>query len=161
MVEGLMAYLQSWGNTGTFDKWPLLGLWLAAVIPVGFLMIRSDLKKHIIPNSMVLIIAIWGLLFGEGNIPFRLVVGVLTLAILCLVAHYVTRALGKSAMGGGDIKLIVAFSMLSSLTFMGAALGAIVQGIFRWGFRDNEYPIAPGLVAGALVGLVASTLLRL
>jgi prepilin peptidase CpaA len=113
------------------------GLWAASLAALAAAA-GSDLKERIIPNRLVLLVAAAGLAIGFTSWPSLVWVGI-------LAAMFLVCALGVLAhfnwLGGGDVKLIAAASLLArpdriiSLLFAIAFAGGFLSLVYlvrRW-----------------------------
>ncbi len=110
----------------------LLTISLVALVDAAL----ADLRRRIVPNRHVLLIAVCGvglrLWFEPGLIWFSLLAATLVVIALGLLAHH-------EWIGGGDVKLIGAVTLLFPLSDIGAVLLGIA--------------IAGGLMGGAYLAI--------
>ena len=113
----------------------LLTISLVALVDAALV----DLRRRIVPNRHVLLIAVCGvglrLWVEPGSIWFNLLAATLVLVALGLLAHH-------EWIGGGDVKLIAAVTLLFPLSDIGALLLGIA--------------IAGGLMGGAYLAMRAT-----
>jgi len=138
-----------------------LGLILAAGAAV-----HSDLTRRQIPHLLCAAIAILALVFaiGEGGwaglVDFACRLGLAIVIALPLMLLFVIRALG-----GGDVKLLLALLlwvpasdmplMLAIVVLTGAAMAAALGLVKRWFcFRPATVPYGLAIVTGALAVLL-------
>lgn len=116
-------------------------LW-AAVLAVLAVAAGIDLRRRIIPNETVALIAAGGvalsLLSRPGSTLFSLSIGVIVLLALLVVAHF-------NVLGAGDAKLIAATTLLVppdrvALLLMAIALaGGLLSGVYLAAFHGLEH----------------------
>ena len=128
-------------------------------------LVMTDLEHKLIPNRMLYPgTAITAALLGVGSLldqtPGRLA-GALSGAALCLVGMGLLAALGKGALGMGDVKLSALLGLVCGYQGMWLALWAILSGFLIGGVaaallvvtgaarRHTRIPFAPALVAGS------------
>ncbi len=96
-------------------------LWMAALAAL-FWSAVTDFKTRIIPNEMVLLVALSGLALGlglrPGQIWLNLLAALLVFLTLGILCHY-------RAIGGGDVKLTAALMLLVRPDRAGLLLAAI------------------------------------
>lgn len=107
-------------------------LWVASF---GVLVVAAgnDLKERIIPNRLVLLVAMGGLALGVTSRPSLVWISILAAVVLVfllgVLAHF-------KLLGGGDVKLIAAVSLLVPPDRIGSLLVAIafVGGLLSLGY---------------------------
>lgn len=97
-------------------------LWATVLLALSFSAVM-DLRLRIIPNEIVLLVAACGvaltLLNNPATLWISLLTGLLVLLGLGVVAHF-------DVIGGGDVKMIAATTLLVPLDGVGSLLAAIV-----------------------------------
>jgi leader peptidase (prepilin peptidase) / N-methyltransferase len=122
-----------------------------------------DLEHRIVPNKILLPLAVWGIavaaLVRPGDLPGCLIAGAgaFTALLLTAIAY-------PAGMGMGDVKLAGVMGLYLGLSVLPALLVAFLAGsvvgiamLVKHGAaaRKQGVPFAPFLAAGALVGLLA------
>ncbi|HWK95901.1 MAG TPA: A24 family peptidase [Pseudolabrys sp.] len=105
-----------------------------------------DLRSRIIPNGLVISVASSGLLFGAISRPYSLWISIVA-ALLVLVVLSALSHLGT--LGGGDVKLMAAATLLvapahiagllMAIVVMGGAVSAIYLAL-GWALRRLAQP---------------------
>ena len=151
-------YLLTYSYTSTF------GDLLKLLVLFSLLLIISliDLKRHIIPNTLVLAVLAWGVFWQIINPPVTW-----PLAFLGLLLGggflFLAAVISRGGMGGGDIKLMLAagFYLGPALTaqalfiavFAGALVGLLLL-LFRIKKRKDPIPFGPFLCFGIITALL-------
>ncbi len=136
---------------------------------VSLLIITSftDIEQQIIPNILIFLGLIFGLLFSLTNITINfldailgLIVGAGSLLIIALISLLIIR---KEGMGGGDIKLlgVIGLFMGWKMTLLTFLFSIYLGGLFsilllplRIKKRDDYIPFAPFISLATLVTLL-------
>ena len=120
-----------------------------------------DIKKHIIPDKIVLLMAlnrvVWFFILGE---PFLDTINTILIsfcmpALLLLVVLAMDKITGKETMGGGDIKLLMVMSMYLDWTqilltlFLGSVTGILAFFIKK--DYSNGIAFGPFLALGCVL----------
>jgi leader peptidase (prepilin peptidase) / N-methyltransferase len=146
--------------TRGFDAGLLLELpFVAMLIAVADI----DLEHRIVPNKILLPLAVWGIavaaLVRPGELPECLIAGAAAFTALLL-----TALAYPAGMGMGDVKLAGVMGLYLGLSVLPALLVAFLAGsvvgiamMVQQGAaaRKKGVPFAPFLAAGAIVGLLA------
>jgi leader peptidase (prepilin peptidase)/N-methyltransferase len=143
-----------------FDAGLLLDLPFAAML---IAVADIDLEHRIVPNKILLPLAVWGIavtaIVRPGSLVECLVAGAAAFTALLL-----TALAYPAGMGMGDVKLAgvmglyLGVSVLPGLLFAflaGSVVGIAIMAKHGAGARKKGVPFAPFLAAGALVGLLA------
>ncbi len=69
----------------------------------------TDLKQRIIPNELVLVVALSGLLLGLAMRPGQVCISLVVAALIFLMLGFLCR---YGVLGGGDVKLMAAVTLL-------------------------------------------------
>ena len=122
-----------------------------------------DLEHRIVPNKILLPLAVWGIavtaIVRPGSLAECLIAGAAAFTALLL-----TAVAYPAGMGMGDVKLAGVMGLYLGLSVIPALLIAFLAGsivgiamIVKYGAkaRKKGVPFAPFLAAGALVGLLA------
>jgi leader peptidase (prepilin peptidase)/N-methyltransferase len=143
-----------------FDMGLLLDLPFAAML---IAVASIDLEHRIVPNKILLPLAVWGVaataLVRPGSLVECLIAGIaaFTALLLTALAH-------PAGMGMGDVKLAGVMGLYLGVSVVPALLFAFFAGsvvgialIVRdgAGARKKGVPFAPFMAAGALLGLLA------
>ena len=143
--------------------------WVASsvLVFIGISCAVIDVDMRLIPNQLVLAVAVFGaaLRLGYGTISFFY--GLLVAAIvfaLFLITVAISKALrGTTGMGAGDLKLIVAVCF--AVGWPGVCYAAVGFGVsvlamcayqlfyLRCGLT-SAFPMAPAIVVGLLFGVI-------
>jgi leader peptidase (prepilin peptidase)/N-methyltransferase len=122
-----------------------------------------DLEHRIVPNKILLPLAVWGLAVGvavhPGAMPEMLIAGAgaFTALLLAALAH-------PGGMGMGDVKLAGVMGLYLGVSVIPALLAAFLFGsvvgiaiVARHGAaaRKKGVPFAPFMALGGLIGLLA------
>jgi Type II secretory pathway, prepilin signal peptidase PulO and related peptidases len=149
-----------------FGSVPELGMW--AVFAGGLLLLSlTDLDRRVIPNRVLLFLAanrfLWALLLHQP-VPAaagQMFLGLCIPAALLLLAALYKGIRGRTAIGGGDQKLLLVMGLYLSwpqmlLTLLaGCLLGLLVKrGPFHknWN-KETAIPLGPFLSAGAICAI--------
>ena len=160
LVEALNAifYLATFLLYGLTPTSLLLSLLFSVLIVISFI----DLRHRIIPNGLVLILVILGLMFACYQV-FVLDMPWSLYAIGFLAASLPLFLLGmlfRDGIGGGDIKLMAAaglflgWKLILLALFLAALSGLLYAGvllILRRAGRRTEIPFGPFLSIGLIV----------
>jgi leader peptidase (prepilin peptidase)/N-methyltransferase len=122
-----------------------------------------DLEHRIVPNRILLPLAVWGVaataVVHPGSLPESLIAGAAAFTALLL-----TALAYPAGMGMGDVKLAgvmglyLGVSVLPGLLtafFLGSVVGIAIMARHGASARKAGVPFAPFLAVGALVGLLA------
>lgn len=145
--------------TGEYGR----ALWLAGWGAVFLLIAVIDLEHRLVLNSVLIAAALVSLAASLAGVPMA--PAPLEALLGCLVGlllFAVVAALGRGAMGAGDVKLaaviglIVGYPQVLSALLAGVLFGglAAVVALLRGLGRKAAIPYAPWLVAGAMVALL-------
>ena len=137
-----------------------LGQWLVFAVLLLALSL-TDTAKRIIPDRLLLLLAAnraaWFFVLGQGGGALLAAARACAVpaALLALVL-VMEKALGREAMGGGDIKLLFALALyLGWAELLLALLAACLLGLSRaalaGGKRGTAMPFGPFLAAGAIL----------
>ncbi|WP_162463245.1 prepilin peptidase [Paenibacillus psychroresistens] len=142
-------------------------LWLIyPLISILVILSVSDLKYRLLPNKIILpamglylAVRLWihELPIWEYLLGFLVGGGVLFLV------SYASVRLGKSAMGGGDIKLMALLGLVMGVklilltlafsSFIGCLIGLLMIGVGRLK-RESFIPFGPFIALGAMIALL-------
>lgn len=112
-----------------------------------------DIKKRIIPNTMVIIIFIMGILHNK-NVEF-IIFGIIAAVFPILLVYLITKK--ENGIGFGDVKLsgavgaFVGLEIIMSSLFISSVLGVIYAIILRILKKQEEIPFAPFLFIGVCI----------
>lgn len=140
-----------------FGLTPLAGL-TAVLVSVLVIITFIDLKHQIIPDELVIIIFICGIIsiFLSDLSPWDHIIGFFAVSVLLLIIAF----LSKGGMGGGDIKLMAAAGLflgwkLILLALMIASVVGSIVSIFLLVLkkvdRKSMVPFGPFLSIGILI----------
>jgi leader peptidase (prepilin peptidase)/N-methyltransferase len=165
VVELLNAvlYLLIWKTFGLGITALLLAVLFSVLIVISFI----DLKHQIIPDGLVLVILIFGIVNGlyqtlaEGAPWYTWVIGFFAASVPLLTLGLIY----SDGMGGGDIKLMAAaglflgWKLILLSLFLGALYGLFVSVyiiLVKKGSRKSIMPFGPmlslGMITAALAG---------
>jgi len=139
-----------------FGLTPLGGL-VAILVSVLIIITFIDLKHQIIPDELVIIIFVCGIIsiFLSDKSPWEHIIGFFTVSVILLVIAF----LSKGGMGGGDIKLMAAAGLflgwkliLLSLLIASVAgsMVSIILLVSKKVDRKSMVPFGPFLSIGIL-----------
>ena len=102
-----------------------------------------DYHRHIIPNFFLLILAIYGWIFGYRHLESSITLCVMMLALKILME----RKMGKKCLGWGDVKLITVCGLFLEMVQIGpfltfAGLIGIITSCIQ---RGTFIPFAPSI----------------
>ncbi len=149
---GFVCFGVKFGLSLELAQWLILGALLLAVS-------LADGAKRIIPDRLLLAMAanraVWLLVLRQplaDTVKGMLASCVVPAALLCFVL-LAEKVMKKEAMGGGDIKLLLALALYLSwpellLTLLGGCLLGIAGGLL--GKRQGAIPFGPYLAAAAV-----------
>lgn len=127
-------------------------MYLAAAIPLGYA-VYSDCRSRTIPLWTTLsILALAGLQYILGLQPIRMLIGGTILG----AAFFAAAIISPDAVGGGDVKLLAALSILCGavgglIVFAAAAFFTLLLWLV---IRQKRLPFAPGIFAAFVLFLV-------
>ncbi len=138
--------------------------WVVCTAPAAARSGWQDPRAWILPAGLAAVAAAWMAGGRDGGIAhFRaaeasLFGAVVSGGIVWLIREAASRALGREAMGLGDVTLMAMVGAWCGwqhgvLTFFAAAFIGLAQGVIAWiARRDHELPYGPSLcLAGAIV----------
>jgi leader peptidase (prepilin peptidase)/N-methyltransferase len=153
--------------------WSLLGnmnnifvaLLIAFQITIGIITAFIDIKIRIIPNELIFIMVILGLLFQIFNFGFKnLIVSAIAMIVMMAVFTAVAGFVGFGKVGAGDVKLAGAMGIslgypliIAAITVMAVVLlifiliGMAMQKIYL----STMLPFAPFMIAGYIAAFVS------
>ncbi|HZJ57329.1 MAG TPA: prepilin peptidase [Clostridia bacterium] len=146
-------------------SWSLVAysFFLGVLIIITFI----DIEYQIIPNSLILLGLIFGILFGAINITTGIVDALLGLVIgfgsLLVIAILAKVFIGKEGMGGGDIKLLGVIGLFLGwkLTLLTLILSIYIGGVFsilllllKIKKRGEYIPFGPFISLAGLIALL-------
>ncbi len=173
----MMCALRSagWGQAPAGEAPIAFALCTAAYLLIaaaGVALTLVDLRTHRLPNVIVLpLLAATVALFAASCLlgaPWSALVRALSAGAALFAFFALLRAVGRGAMGGGDVKLAavvgVALGWIGWSAVFAGALAAFILGGFvglvlivtRRATRSTAIPFGPFLVAGAGIGMVAA-----
>ena len=143
-----------------FGLTPLAGL-VAVLVSVLIVITFIDLKHQIIPDELVIIIFVCGIIsiFLSGRGIWEHIIGFFAVSIILLLIAF----LSKGGMGGGDIKLMAAAGLflgwkLILLSLMIASIIGSVVSIILLALkkvnRKSMVPFGPFLSIGILISVL-------
>lgn len=157
-----------WGKVGWTGVLPAHLVWAT----VTAALVMTDLEHKLIPNRILYSgVAATGVLLVLGALVDqepRQVVSAALGAGLCLAGMAGLAALGRGAMGMGDVKLSVLLGLICGYWGVEVALRAVLSGFLIGGVaalvlmlthraaRHTQIPFAPALVAGAWCSLLGA-----
>ena len=156
-----VGWAATWSMVGWTGVLPAHLVW----VTVTSALVVTDLEHKLIPNRILYPgTAVTAVLLTVGSLvdqlPGRMGAAALG-AVTCLVAMGVLSAVGKGALGMGDVKLSVLLGLVCGFRGVVVAAQAILYGflvggaiavlllVTRRGHRQTQIPFAPALVAGA------------
>jgi leader peptidase (prepilin peptidase)/N-methyltransferase len=123
----------------------------------------TDLERHVIPNSILAVGAVAGLLLAAAtdpaSLPERGIAALGAGGLLLIIGLAYPRGMGM-----GDVKLAAVMGLylgsavapaLMVAVFSGALVGAVVMAVRGSGARKLKVPFGPFLALGGVVGLLA------
>jgi leader peptidase (prepilin peptidase) / N-methyltransferase len=123
----------------------------------------TDIERQVIPNSILAVGAVAGLLLAvatdPASLPERAIAAVGAGGLLLIVGLAYPRGMGM-----GDVKLAAVMGLylgsavapaLMVAVFSGALVGAVVMAVRGSGARKLKVPFGPFLALGGVVGLLA------
>lgn len=126
---------------GTLGLWTGTPLALAVLGATALAILRIDGRRHLIPDLLTLPLALAGLgrlaWTGPQALPGSLLTAALVLAALEVFRRLAARALGRPALGGGDVKLIASAALWLPATqvptylLLAASSGLVEALVFR------------------------------
>ena len=141
-------------------------LWASLLLACSF----ADLEGYIIPDGFIIaaavIRAVFILLSGNivGELVFTLLGGIAVSAVLLIIVTLFEKAVGREAMGGGDIKLIFATGLYlgwqkNLLCLFVACILGILFAVATRKKRENQedakiFPFGPSIAASAWLCLL-------
>ncbi len=154
MMAALLTYIAMGFTLSAFIVLALIPFLLALTI--------IDLKEMILPNRLVLIVGLIGLLFNVveqlhlgvgliGILPY-LAAGLLFGGVAWLIGAITSWALKKEALGMGDVKFFIAAGIwlgpldLPDFCLFSGLLGIIMGALWRWANGSNLFPFGPALI---------------
>jgi len=157
------------GSPGWISRWPGLAVCLLAFTAwwsVGTAATpgRFDLRRLILSAGLAAVIVVW---WFAGNEPSRrhaavlasLAGSVISGGLVLLTREGASRALGREAMGMGDVTLMamvgswLGWQAGVAAFFIAAFLGLAHGGLGWLAHRDNELPYGPSLAAATVLVL--------
>lgn len=153
-----------WAAAGLLAGNAVSALLLALLWAETFLFAVIDLRVHLIPNELVLVMAVLGAAFQFVAFgPRGLLYAAAAMAAVMAVFLLLTAFLGFGAVGAGDVKLAGAMGLalgypftLTALVGMGAAMGLFSL----YGFAAKKLtlrsmlPFAPFMMFGMVLALI-------
>ncbi len=155
----------AWG-----DSLMAAGLALAVVLVMAEA-VRCDVAHRLVPRELCALMAVAGgafqlLAFGWATFAGALVFAACAIALCCALSFLVRRLSDEEAtppLGGGDVRCIGAIAIATGRgAFLALGAGAIAAALFctvrfvvRSPNRRKPIPLAPFLMLGLMVGLVA------
>lgn len=162
----------------------VIGVWMLArgdsLVAVGLALlvvlvmaeaVRCDVAHRLVPRELCALMAVAGgafqlLAFGWATFAGALVFAACAIALCCALSFLVRRLSDEEAtppLGGGDVRCIGAIAIATGRgAFLALGAGAIAAALFctvrfvvRSPNRRRPIPLAPFLMLGLMVGLVA------
>lgn len=159
------VWMLAWG-----DSLVAAGLALAMVLVMAEA-VRCDVAHRLVPRELCALMAVVGgafqlLAFGWAAFAGALVFAACAIALCCALSFFVRRLSDEEAappLGGGDVRCIGAIAIATGKgAFLALGAGAIAAALFctvRFVVcspnRRKPIPLAPFLMLGLMVGLVA------
>lgn len=163
IINGLAWILASLNAINNF-----IGLLFGALITIGLLIIFIDLQIRIIPNELVLAMAIVGILFQTFKYGLAsLATSVVCMAVMMAVFTSVAGFVGFGKVGAGDVKLagVMGLSLgylniVMAVMFMAIILliFIIIGLLFKKIYLSTMLPMAPFMMTGYIVSLLLEIL---
>ena len=145
--------------------WTSEGLLIILMAPFIVALAGIDLKHYILPNQLILILAILGglrlLIQFPVDLYLEYIAGALLFALLIfMIGKIVSILLKKDALGFGDVKLFavcglwLGLSNLPIFLVLCGGFGVIIGGMWRLISRKQIFPFGPAIIASFLVLLL-------
>lgn len=106
LVTALIFALTTYIADSTAQAW-----WLSSVLTILLTIAVIDIKHHLIPNTLPLLLLVLMLMQADSITLSMIMPGMIAYAILTTINHYHLTKKGFYAIGGGDIKLIAALAI--------------------------------------------------
>jgi len=143
---------------------PFSALFIALLMTVAIIIAVIDLRIRMIPNELVLIVMVLGVLFqlihfGAG----RMIPAAVSMIALMVLLIVVAAIVGFEKVGAGDVKLIAAMGLalgypdiLSALYIMSLALGiyCVIGCATMKLTKASMFPFAPFIMLGMSSSLI-------
>lgn len=133
-------------------------------VPFMAALILTDIRQMILPNRLVLILAIIGtaklfldMIFSDGPDPVLIFMtgilgAVLYIAVAFVLGRFVSGLLKKDALGMGDIKFFGVVGLwlgpesLADFCILSGALGVVLALLWRFFKKEAVFPFGPSLI---------------
>jgi len=143
-----------------FGLTPLAGL-VAILVSVLIAITFIDLKHQIIPDELVIIIFVCGIIsiFLSGRSPWEHIIGFFAVSLFLLLVAF----LSKGGMGGGDIKLMAVAGLFLGwkLILLSLMIASVVGSVVSIGLlilkkvdRKSMVPFGPFLSIGIVISVL-------
>lgn len=154
-----------WMIAGIYSTNLIDGLLIIIQISIGLIICYIDICIRIIPNELVLILLLIGIIFQTLNFGIYALIG----AILCMIVMMtvfvsVAAFVGFGKVGAGDVKLagviglalgypsvIIAVYAMAIVLFIYIGVGLVTKKISL----ATMFPLAPFLISGYVASLIA------
>jgi leader peptidase (prepilin peptidase)/N-methyltransferase len=160
IVNGLM-----WTLAGLYLPNPIIGLIIALQFSIGIIIGFIDISIRIIPNELVLMLLILGIVFQILNFGLgALIYAAISMIVMMTVFVSVAAFVGFGKVGAGDVKLagavglalgyplvITAVYMMSVVLFIYIAVGLLTKKISL----ATMFPLAPFIISGFAAALIS------
>lgn len=144
---------------------PFEGLLIGILITLGLVIIFIDIQIRIIPNELVIALAMVGVIFqllsyGLGSLMIAIVCMIVMMVVFTSVAGFV----GFGKVGAGDVKLSGAMGLALGYPLVTTAVGIMavvllvfiaIGFVFKKIFLSTMLPLAPFMMSGFIFALIA------
>lgn len=144
---------------------PFEGLLIGILITLGLVIIFIDIQIRIIPNELVITLAIVGVIFQLLSYGlWSLMIAIICMIVMMVVFTSVAGFVGFGKVGAGDVKLSGAMGLALGYPLVTTAVGimAVVLLVFiaigfiiKKIFLSTMLPLAPFMMSGFIFALIA------
>lgn len=159
----------AWSLAGYHLDNSLVALLIGFQISLGLIIAYIDINIRIIPNELVLIMIVLGIIFQAMNFGPRALGGsLLSMIVMMTVFISVAGFVGLGKVGAGDVKLagamglalgnpliIIAVAVMATVLLVFIVVGMILKKIYL----STMLPMAPFMIFGYIVGLMSVLIL--